>query len=300
MAFLASVSQFLGKTFALWVLVFAGLAYVSPDSFKFFAPYISPLLGIIMFGIGLTLKASDFSEVFRRPMAVAIGTLGQFTIMPILAWLLCLIFNLPPDIAVGVILVGCCPGGTASNVMTYLAPIVTPALIYLFAHSWINVNPVAMFWSIIQIVILPIILGLIVKAIFKSKIDAAVTALPAISVIAIIMIVSAVVAVSQKKIAEIGLLVFAVVVLHNGLGLLLGFFLGKITGMDVAKCKALSLEIGMQNSGLGVALATAHFNPIAAVPSAIFSVWHNISGPIAAAIYRRMQDKGSADQNDPT
>ena len=303
MAFLASVSQFLGKTFALWVLVFAGLAYVSPDSFKFFAPYISPLLGIIMFGIGLTLKASDFSEVFRRPMAVAIGTLGQFTIMPILAWLLCLIFNLPPDIAVGVILVGCCPGGTASNVMTYLArgdvplsvtvsslstilaPIVTPALIYLFAHSWINVNPVAMFWSIIQIVI---------------KIDAAVTALPAISVIAIIMIVSAVVAVSQKKIAEIGLLVFAVVVLHNGLGLLLGFFLGKITGMDVAKCKALSLEIGMQNSGLGVALATAHFNPIAAVPSAIFSVWHNISGPIAAAIYRRMQDKGSADQNDPT
>ena len=303
MAFLASVSQFLGKTFALWVLVFAGLAYVSPDSFKFFAPYISPLLGIIMFGIGLTLKASDFSEVFRRP---------------ILAWLLCLIFNLPPDIAVGVILVGCCPGGTASNVMTYLArgdvplsvtvsslstilaPIVTPALIYLFAHSWINVNPVAMFWSIIQIVILPIILGLIVKAIFKSKIDAAVTALPAISVIAIIMIVSAVVAVSQKKIAEIGLLVFAVVVLHNGLGLLLGFFLGKITGMDVAKCKALSLEIGMQNSGLGVALATAHFNPIAAVPSAIFSVWHNISGPIAAAIYRRMQDKGSADQNDPT
>lgn len=118
MAFLASVSQFLGKTFALWVLVFAGLAYVSPDSFKFFAPYISPLLGIIMFGIGLTLKASDFSEVFRRPMAVAIGTLGQFTIMPILAWLLCLIFNLPPDIAVGVILVGCCPGGTASNVMT--------------------------------------------------------------------------------------------------------------------------------------------------------------------------------------
>ena len=114
------------------------------------------------------------------------------------------------------------------------------------------------------------------------------------------MLFRSVVAVSQKKIAEIGLLVFAVVVLHNGLGLLLGFFLGKITGMDVAKCKALSLEIGMQNSGLGVALATAHFNPIAAVPSAIFSVWHNISGPIAAAIYRRMQDKGSADQNDPT
>ena len=302
MAFLASVSQFLGKTFALWVLVFAGLAYVSPDSFKFFAPYISPLLGIIMFGIGLTLKASDFSEVFRRPMAVAIGTLGQFTIMPILAWLLCLIFNLPPDIAVMTYLArGDVPlSVTVSSLSTILAPIVTPALIYLFAHSWINVNPVAMFWSIIQIVILPIILGLIVKAIFKSKIDAAVTALPAISVIAIIMIVSAVVAVSQKRIAEIGLLVFAVVVLHNGLGLLLGFFLGKITGMDVAKCKALSLEIGMQNSGLGVALATAHFNPIAAVPSAIFSVWHNISGPIAAAIYRRMQDKGSADQNDPT
>ena len=317
MGFLSSISKFLGKTFAFWVIIFAALAFYFPNNFKFLAPHISLMLGIVMFGIGLTLKASDFSEVFKRPGAVAIGTLGQFTIMPILAWLLCLAFNLPAEIAIGVILVGCCPGGTASNVMTYLArgdvplsvtitavstllsPIVTPALIYLFAHSWINVNAVGMFWSIIQIVIIPIALGLVIKAVFKSKIDAAVTALPAVSVIAIICIVCAVVAVSQKKIAEVGMLIFAVVVLHNLLGLVLGFVLGKVTGMDISKCKTLSIEIGMQNSGLGVALAAAHFNPLAAVPSAIFSVWHNISGPIAAAIFRRMSNTSSEDQNLP-
>lgn len=306
---MAAFSTFMGKTFAVWVLVAATIAYYFPDLFKFLAPYISILLGIVMFGMGLTLRAKDFSEVVKRPFDVLIGIMGQFVIMPVLAYVLCIILNLPSEIAVGVILVGCCPGGTASNVMTFLgkgdvplsvtisacttvlAPIVTPALIYVFAKQWVEVDPMAMFLSIVNIVILPILAGVIVNTLFGKYVKEAVTALPLISVVAIVAIVCAVVAVSQKQISETGLLIFAVVVLHNCIGLALGYVLAHIFKMDLKKKKALSIEVGMQNSGLGVALAMAHFNPLSAVPSAIFSVWHNISGPILATIFANMKDE---------
>ena len=311
---LGKLSAFFGKTFALWVIIFACIAYNAPSYFTFLAPYISILLGIVMFGMGLTLRAKDFSEVFTRPLEVIIGILGQFIIMPLTAWGLCKILGLSDEIAVGVILVGCCPGGTASNVMTYLgkgdvplsvtvsscttvlAPIVTPALIYLFANQWVEVDPYGMFMSIVNIVILPIVAGVIINSFFGKFVRNVVVALPLISVFAIVAIVIAVVAVSQQKIAETGLIIFAVVVLHNGLGLALGYFLAKVCGMSVAKRKAISMEVGMQNSGLGVALAMAHFNPLSAVPSAIFSVWHNISGPILATIYANMKNSPEDDE----
>ncbi|WP_303961961.1 bile acid:sodium symporter family protein [Succinatimonas hippei] len=311
---LGKLSAFFGKTFALWVIIFACIAYNAPSYFTFLAPYISILLGIVMFGMGLTLRAKDFSEVFTRPLEVIIGILGQFIIMPLTAWGLCKILGLSDEIAVGVILVGCCPGGTASNVMTYLgkgdvplsvtvsscttvlAPIVTPALIYLFANQWVEVDPYGMFMSIINIVILPIVAGVIINSLFGKFVRNVVVALPLISVFAIVAIVIAVVAVSQQKIAETGLIIFAVVVLHNGLGLALGYLLAKVCGMTVAKRKAISMEVGMQNSGLGVALAMAHFSPLAAVPSAIFSVWHNISGPILATIYANMKNSPEDDE----
>ena len=311
---LGKLSAFFGKTFALWVIIFACIAYNAPSYFTFLAPYISILLGIVMFGMGLTLRAKDFSEVFTRPLEVIIGILGQFIIMPLTAWGLCKILGLSDEIAVGVILVGCCPGGTASNVMTYLgkgdvplsvtvsscttvlAPIVTPALIYLFANQWVEVDPYGMFMSIINIVILPIVAGVIINSLFGKFVRNVVVALPLISVFAIVAIVIAVVAVSQQKIAETGLIIFAVVVLHNGLGLALGYLLAKVCGMTVAKRKAISMEVGMQNSGLGVALAMAHFSPLAAVPSAIFSVWHNISGPILATIYANIKNSPEDDE----
>lgn len=303
---LAKLGAFLGKTFAIWVILAAIIAYNVPAAFTFLAPYISILLGIVMFGMGLTLKAKDFSEVVKRPKDVIIGIAGQFVIMPGLAYGLCLLLQLPSEVAVGVILVGCCPGGTASNVMTFLgrgdvplsvtisscttimAPVVTPALIYLFANQWVEVDPWGMFLSIINIVILPILAGVIINSFFGKHVRAAVDVLPLISVVAIVLIVIAVVAVSRDQIAKTGLLIFVVVVLHNCLGLALGFFLGKLFKMDLRKCKAISMEVGMQNSGLGVALAMAHFTPAAAVPSAIFSVWHNISGPILATIFANM------------
>lgn len=307
---IARLSRFVGNTFAIWVLLFAILAFFAPEQFTWIVPYIVPLLGIIMFGMGLTLSKKDFSEVFKRPGTVLIGVLGQFIIMPSLAWILCKTLNLPPEIAVGVILVGCCPGGTASNVMTFLArgdvalsvaitsvttllaPVVTPALIYLLASQWLEVSATAMFWSIVQVVILPIVLGLIAQALLREKVEGCVNALPLVSVVAIVAIVAAVVAANQARIATTGLLIFAVVVLHNGLGLLLGYWLAKLSGLSVAKRKTLSIEVGMQNSGLGAALATAHFSPLAAVPSAIFSVWHNISGPIVATLFQRFKNEG--------
>lgn len=235
--------------------------------------------------------------------------MGHFIIMPLLAFGLAIGFDLPKEVAVGVILVGCCPSGTASNVMvflargnvalevaiasvsTILAPIVTPLLILLLASKWVNISIGSLFFSIIQVVIIPLILGFLVKKFFGKQAEAGAKALPLVSVISIVLIVSAVVAGSQDQLAKTGLLIFAVVVLHNVLGFLLGFFFARLCGMDLAKQKAVAMEVGMQNSGLGVAIATAHFSPLAAVPSAIFSVWHNISGSVLAYIFSLMKDK---------
>lgn len=304
---LASLSRFVGNTFAVWVVLFAILAFYAPTGFTWIAPYIVPLLGIIMFGMGLTISKKDFAEVFKRPGTVLLGVAVQFVIMPCLAWLLATLLKLPAEVAVGVILVGCCPGGTASNVMTYLArgdtalsvaitsvttllaPLVTPALIYVFASQWIDIDAAAMFWSIVKIVIIPIGLGFVVQSLLGERVKAGVQVLPLVSVVAIVAIVAAVVALNQKNIATSGLQIFLVVILHNGLGLLLGYLIAKAFKLSIPQRKAMSIEVGMQNSGLGVALATAHFNPLAAVPSALFSVWHNISGPIVATIYRRFK-----------
>ncbi|PJN87574.1 bile acid:sodium symporter family protein [Bacillus sp. mrc49] len=309
MGLVEKVSAFAGKTFTLWVMIFAVLAYFMPNHFIWIGAYIVPLLGIVMFGMGLTLSAADFKEVFRRPKEVALGVAGHFIIMPLLAFALAILFDLPKEVAVGVILVGCCPSGTASNVMvflargnvalavaiasvsTILAPIITPLLILLLASKWVNISIGSLFISIIQVVIIPLLLGFIVKKFFGKQAEAGAKALPLVSVIAIVLIVSAVVAGSQDQLAKTGLMIFAVVVLHNVLGFILGFFFARLCGMDLAKQKAVAMEVGMQNSGLGVAIATAHFSPLAAVPSAIFSVWHNISGSILAYIFSRMKEK---------
>lgn len=314
---LASLSRFFGNTFPVWVLLFAVLAFFQPAWFKGLTVAIVPLLGLVMFGMGLTLKAEDFREVGRHPGRVIIGVLAQFIIMPGTAWALCKLLVLPDEIAVGVILVGCCPGGTASNVMTWLsrgdvalsvaitsvttllAPLVTPALVWMLASAWLPVSFGAMFLSIVQVVLLPIALGFIAQRLLGERTRVAVDVLPLVSVVSIVVIIAAVVAASQAKIAESGLLILAVVMLHNGLGLLLGYLTGRLTGMPLAQRKALAIEVGMQNSGLGAALANAHFSPLAAVPSALFSVWHNLSGSILAAVFRRMTDEPSVQKTAP-
>lgn len=309
-----ALSDFVGRTFAIWVIVFAVLGFVLPSTFSLFAPWIVVLLGIIMFGMGLTISGKDFSEVARRPFDVAIGVIAQFLIMPLLAVLLTRIVPMSPEVAAGVILVGCCPGGTASNVMTYLskgdvalsvactsvttlaAPIVTPFLVWLFASQYLPVDAMSMFISIVKVILVPLALGFLLQKIAPGLVKAAVPMLPLVSVIGIVLIVAAVVAVNKAAIAQSGLLIFAVVVLHNGLGLLLGYFAARFAGLSLAKRKAISIEVGMQNSGLGAALANAHFSPLAAVPSAVFSVWHNISGALIANWYARLDENEAEEQ----
>ncbi|SFE20697.1 bile acid:Na+ symporter, BASS family [Lentibacillus persicus] len=313
---LTKISDFAGNTFAVWVILFAALSLIFPGGFAWIAPHVSLLLGIIMFGMGLTLTLDDFKGVLKAPVSVLVAVALQYTVMPLIAFGLAVIFQLPAEIAAGVILVGCCPGGTASNVMTFLAkgntalsvsvtavstvlaPILTPALTLLFASQWLPVSAANMFMSIVQIVLVPIVLGIVARLLFSKQVDKSIKALPLVSVVGIVAVASAVVAVNRDDILTSGLLIFSVVILHNVLGLALGYLIARLFKFEFANQKAVSIEVGMQNSGLGSALALAHFAPIAAVPSALFSVWHNISGPVLATWWGK-RSNDSVDHDEP-
>ncbi len=302
---LERIVEFIGSYFVIWTIAAAVWGFFDVEAFAWVLPQIPLLLGIIMFGMGMTLEIKDFKNIFKQPKNVIIGSFFQFSVMSFLAFLLAVIFRLPPALAAGVILVGTCPGGTASNVMTFLAkgdvvlsvsittlstflaPILTPFLTMIFAGRWIPVDPWSMFISIVQIVIAPILLGLIINTIFGSSINTLTKLLPAVSVISIVFIVGGVVGANAGQLISSGFLIFLIVILHNLLGLAAGYFLGDKIGLEEAKKRALSIEIGMQNSGLAVSLAVAHFSPAAAIPAAIFSVWHNISGPLIATYWSR-------------
>lgn len=292
----------------LLVLMVAAVAMFLPESFIWIeTKTINPMLGVIMFGMGLTLSPKDFKIVLSRPKDILIGCLAQFTIMPLLAWLLTFAFSLPKELALGVILVGCCPGGTASNVITYLAkgdlalsvgmtacstllaPIVTPLLVLLTAGTMVEVDTLGMLLSIVYVVIAPIIVGLLCQR-FIPRITKAVTPyLPAFSSLAIALVVGIIVSHNADRLMLGGLIVILVVILHNLLGLSLGFAIGRLLRLEKPKCVALSIEVGMQNSGLASSLANMHFAayPLATIPGAVFSVWHNISGALAARIFQR-------------
>ena len=303
MKFLEKLSDFFGKWMALIVIAVAALALFAPQTCLWVkTSWINWLLGIVMFGMGLTLKMDDFKVVFSRPKDIIIGFIAQFTLMPLIAFLLTKAFNLPTEIAVGVILVGTCPGGTSSNVMTYLskgdvplsvgmtavstlfAPLMTPLLTLLYAGQRVDVNAVAMFLSIVKVVLLPITLGLVCNYFFEKVTREIVRILPLISTIAIIMIIASVVSANSARLKTVGLIVVLVVILHNLLGYAAGYGVGKLLRLNMTKCRALSIEVGMQNSGLATSLAATHFAqyPLATIPGAVFSVWHNISGAVYA------------------
>ena len=302
----------LGKWISDWmgvlVLVSAILALAFPEVVGHLKPsLINPLLGVIMFGMGLTLKVEDFRVVFTRPKDVLVGCLAQFTVMPALAFGLSRLFGLDEALTIGVVLVGCCPGGTASNVITYLAkgdlalsvgmtatstllaPLLTPLLVLLLVGETVDVNVIGMLLSIIWVVILPIVLGLLVKRLLPKATEHATVYLPAVSTVAICLIVMIVIAANAHKLLAGGWIVILVVMLHNILGLTVGYLIGLLLKMTPAKRRAISVEVGMQNSGLASSLATLHFAafPMATVPGAIFSVWHNISGAVVARFFAR-------------
>ncbi len=301
------ICDFIARWMGLMVLIVAAVSLLVPASFLWIDTWaINPMLGVIMFGMGLTLSPHDFHVVLSRPKDILIGCLAQFTVMPLLAWGLTWTFSLPKELALGVMLVGCCPGGTASNVITYLAkgdlalsvgmtatstllaPVLTPLLIWLLAGTMVDVNTLGMLQSIVYVVIAPIIVGLLCQRFLPQTTQRIVPYLPAFSSIVIALAVGVIVSHNADRLLVGGLIVILVVMLHNLLGLSTGFLIGRLLHLPKPKCVALSIEVGMQNSGLASSLAVLHFAayPLAAIPGAIFSVWHNISGALAAKLYQ--------------
>ena len=308
---LEKLSDLAGRYMAVVVLAIAALSLFVPASTLWIQTgWVNYLLMVVMFGMGLTLKIEDFKLVFTRPKDILLGCAAQFICMPLLAFGLSKVFALDAALTAGVVLVGTCPGGTSSNVITYLskgdvalsvgmtsvntllAPFLTPLITYLLLHSTVSVDIASMFLSIVKVVIVPIALGFLINKVAGKYTQKAVKALPLVSVTAICMIVAAVVSHNAQKILSTGALVFVVVILHNLLGYLCGFLIGKALHLPVTKIKALSIEVGMQNSGLATSLAGTAFPDMAmaTVPGAVFSVWHNISGAVLASFYRRWEN----------
>lgn len=304
-------------TFPVLIVLGGVVGYAFAGPVQSGAFLINPLLGVIMFTMGLTLTPIDFALVAKRPIPVFLGVIAQYTLMPLAALLVCWIMQLPPEIAAGVILLGCAPGGTASNVVAYLArgdvalsvtmtsvstllaPVFTPLLTLWLAGQYLPVDAGSMALSIAQIVLLPVIAGIVVRLLLPKLVARALGVLPWLSVLTISVVVALVVSGSADRVLEAGLLVFGAVVLHNLLGMALGYGAAALFRQPVQVRRTVAIEVGMQNSGLAAGLAATYLNPLAALPGAVFSIWHNMSGALFAAWCRR-RDRVLQQQEDST
>ena len=292
------VINFYNNHLSLWVILFASVAYIFPEIFLSVKSFINLFFGITMFGIGLVITKKDYENIIKSPKAILFGNLCQFTIMPLMAFVTSYIFSLPKEIMVGLILTGSAPGAMTSNVISYLskgdvtysvsltavatllAPIMTPALVLLLAGQEVPVDFLPMFLTIVYTVVLPLLGGFIVRHFLPSFVEK-VGELPAtISVSAIVVITSYVVAANRSNLGMATIILFAAVIFHNIAGLVLGYLAGSMAKYTFVRKKTLSIEIGMQNAGLGVILALEHFSDKVAIPAAIFTIWCIISASL--------------------
>lgn len=299
------ISEFITRLLVVWV-VLAGIAgYLYPPVLTCMKGHIEWLFAFTMLGIGAVLTPKDFEPVAKKPHLVLMGTIAQFAIMPALGFVIAKLLRLPPDLALGVILVGAVPGAMASNVISYLAradvaysialtsmstllaPLLTPSLTYLFGRTYVDIHFWPMFLSIIKIVIVPLLLGLSLRRFFPDIIERISFVFPLMSTIAIALICGLVVALNRDYLAQVSALIFVAVVLHNALGLLLGYGAGKAYRFDVKRCRTLAFEVGMQNAGLGAVLALKHFSARAALPNALFATWCIITAAVLAELWGR-------------
>jgi BASS family bile acid:Na+ symporter len=302
--------RLLTALFPVWALVFAAWGLLRPEVFTGLKPLVVPLLGLVMFGMGMTLRAADFRDVLRRPRLVGLGLVLQYGLMPLFAWALARAFGVPPEVAAGLVLVGACPGGTASNVVCYLARgdlalsitltacstliavAATPGLTWLYIGQTVPVPVWAMLGSVAKVVLLPVLAGVAINSLLGPRLGGVKRVFPLVSVGAIVVIIAVVVALNSERIAGMALMVAALVAAHNALGLLGGYWSGRLLGFDRRVSRTLAIEVGMQNSGLGATLATQYFGAAAALPAAVFSVWHNLSGSALAAWWSRRPTSG--------
>jgi len=291
--------------FPLWAVIFSIIAYLQPSLVVDLKGWIIPLLVLIMFCMGVTLQIDDFKRVLKKPKLIALAVLLQFLLMPFVAFIVSKMFNLSSELMVGMVLVGAVSGGTASNVIAYLAKadvalsitmtvvstllsiIITPYLTLLYVGQTISVPAFSMLLSILKIVFLPVLIGIILNHFFNKFIEKKHDIFALFSIISIVFIIGIIIGINQDKISTIALPLMMAIILHNLAGLLGGYFITKFFGFDHKSCKTVAIEVGMQNSGLAVVLAMKYFTPLSALPGAIFSIWHNISGSIIAGYWSR-------------
>ncbi|PPR34455.1 MAG: Pantothenate precursors transporter PanS [Alphaproteobacteria bacterium MarineAlpha6_Bin4] len=291
--------------FPLWIIIFSFCAFLQPQYWANLTFLIIPLLSLVMFSMGLTLKLENFLKIFKNFKILCLGIFLQFMIMPILGFTLVKFFNIEQIIGIGIILVGCAPGGTASNVICYLArgdvalsislTIVStilavffmPLLFLFYTGSSIEIPVYQMMFSIFKIVVIPVFLGVVINSIKSIKLEKIKLCLPLIAVLAIVVIVTIIIGSNSEEILEQGPRIFFIVVLHNLLGIFIGFYFCRKMNYSKKISKTLAIEIGMQNSGLATALAIKYFGSLAGLAGAFFSIWHNISGPILAIFWKK-------------
>ena len=292
--------------FPVLIIIGGLVGYFAADTVARAAPAVNPLLGVVMFTMGLTLRPVDFRLVVTRPLPVLLGVAAQYVVMPLVAVLVSLALGLPAEIAAGVILVGCAPGGTASNVVSYLArgdvalsvtmtsistllaPLLTPLLTLWLAGRYMPLDGAGMALTIVTIVLLPVIGGIVVRLLLSRLAEALLPVLPWLSVLTISVIVAIVVSGSAESMLSAGLLVLVAVIIHNVVGMALGYGVAAAFRMPVPARRTSGVEVGMQNSGLAAGLAAQYMDPLSALPGAVFSVWHNVSGALFATLCRAL------------
>jgi len=291
--------------FPLWALLISLIAFFLNAPFAALSTAIVPLLAIVMFLMGLTLTKADVERIVKDPKPILVGVVLQFLLMPVMAMTFSKMLQLSNQLTIGMVLVGSCAGGTASNVVCYLAKgdvalsisltmvstligvIATPLLCAFYLSETVSVDILALLFSIVQIVFIPVLLGFSCKFFmndFANRVD---PFIPTLSVLIILLIIAIVVALNADRLLDVGLITLIAVILHNLSGLAGGYYISRLIGLDIKQSQTVAIEVGMQNSGLSVAIATQFFSATAALPGALFSVWHNISGSLLASIWSR-------------
>ncbi len=310
MDLIGKLSGFVGRNLTYIVFLVVIWAYFMPNAFLWAVPHTVLLLGVIMFGMGMTLHAKDFKLIVQRPKEVMIGCVAHYTIMPLLAYALVIAFEMPPELAVGMVLLGSCPSGTASNVMgflakadvplsvsittcsTLLAPIMMPFIVWALAGQWVEVSFMAMAMTVMKVILIPLVLGLIVHRMMGEKHVASLSkVLVLISAFGVLVIVGGVIAINGPKILELGAFIVIMVLLHNLGGFLIGYFVTGKLGLGKKQQHSVTLEVGMQNDALAISLVSVFFAPAVAIPAAVGAAIHQITGSILAGIFARHMDK---------
>ncbi|MCM8791271.1 MAG: bile acid:sodium symporter family protein [Candidatus Omnitrophica bacterium] len=289
----------------LWVIVAVALAYLFPQWFVPLKAFMEWFFACTMFGIGALLSVDDFEPIFRRPRTVLLGVLAQFAIMPTAAFVIVRALRLPPELAFGLILAGAVPDAMAAGVMSYVAeadvalsvslttgttlisPVVTPALVYVFAREYVPVQVLPMLVSIMLMVILPLCAGLTVRHYFQRQVEKIRSIFPAFSTLFIAFICALVVALNRQSLGRVTGLVFVAVALLNFAGLILGYWAGKLFGFDLRQRRTLAIGVGMQNAGLGAVLAIKYASAEAAIPNALFATWCIVTAAVLAGVWSR-------------